>query len=147
MISIDELNSMVHNKTSKENNLNLQVNSTSKNWYGKYSLSLNEDSEDWRDIHEIILEISKDSVTYKATGFQLYEFYKLEIKERKEAAIHLNFSKALDNTENQVFLEQTKDFGTITFDGSKYFWKCPYIDKSFTDGKKKTYILKKEAYK
>lgn len=147
VISIDELNSMVYNKTSKENNLNLQVNSTSKNWYGKYSLSLNEDSEDWRDIHEITLEISKDSVTYKATGFQLYEFYKLEIKERKEAAIHLNFSKALDNTENQVFLEQTKDFGTISFDGSKYFWKCPYIDESFTDGKKKTYILKKEAYK
>lgn len=46
VISIDELNFMVHNKTSKENNLNLQINSTSKNWYGKYSLSLNEDSED-----------------------------------------------------------------------------------------------------
>ncbi|MCS4300682.1 hypothetical protein [Chryseobacterium sp. BIGb0232] len=138
---------MVHNTTSKEDNLNLQVNSISKNWYGKYSLSLNEDSEDWRDIHEITLEISKDSVTYKAAGFQLYEFYKLEIKEKKEAAIHLNFSTALDNTENQVFLEETKDFGIITFDGSKYFWKCPYIDERFTDGKKETYILKKEAYK
>ncbi|WP_185289670.1 hypothetical protein [Chryseobacterium lactis] len=144
VISIDELNTMVHRKNSKENNLNLPVNSISKNWYGKYSLSLNEDSEDWRDIHEITLKISKDSITYMAEGFQLYEFYTLIIKENKENRIRLSFLKALDHTENAVYLKKTKDFGVITFIGGQYLWSCPYIDERFAERKKKTYPLKKE---
>lgn len=144
VISIDELNTMVHSKNSKENNLNLPVNSISKNWYGKYSLSLNEDSEDWRDIHEITLKISKDSITYMAEGFQLYEFYTLIIKENKENRIRLSFLKALDHTENAVYLKKTKDFGVITFIGGQYLWSCPYIDERFAERKKMTYPLKKE---
>lgn len=120
-----------------------EAGSSISNWYGKYSLTLNENSEDWRNIHEIKLSISENSITYSAEGFQLYEFYKLSSKENNNN-LQLDFSEALDNTENEMHLKKTKDFGVIFFDGKKYKWLCPYINENFSEGKEKTYILKKE---
>lgn len=121
---------------------NNQQKSLLKDWDGKYSLILNEDSEDWRNIHEIKIMIAKDSVTYSAEGFQLYEYYVLTSKENQNS-INLNFLKALDNTANEYHLQKTKDFGTISFDGKDYILQSPYIDLNFNDGKKQKYKLKK----
>ena len=131
--------------TTKKNNLINKIGKTiGEKWYGKYSLTLNEDSEDWRNIHDIKLLISKDSIVYSAEGFQLYEFYRLSAKENKSNILNLEFSEAIDNTQNTMHLQKTKDFGTFIFDGEKYSWTCPYIDESFTNGKKNIYVLKKE---
>lgn len=111
-------------------------------WNGVYSFSINEDSDDWRNIHEIKLTISKDSITYLAEGFQLYEYYMLSSKNNKKT-ITLNFLKALDNTENEIHLQKTKDFGIIGFDGKDYVLQSPYIDINLNDGKKQKYKLKK----
>jgi hypothetical protein len=54
----------------------------------------------------------------------------------------LIFEKSLDNTDCWA-LKKTKDFGTITFENKKYNWKCPYIDISYNENKKVSYILKK----
>ena len=36
----------------------------SNKWYGKHSFVMNENSDDWRDIHDISITINKDSVTF-----------------------------------------------------------------------------------
>lgn len=113
-----------------------------ENWVGKYHLILNEDSEDWRNIREIKIDISKDSVTYLAKGYQLYQYYTLSADEKGYSLI-LKYDTSLDNTDSWA-LQKTKDFGVITFDGKTYKWESPYIDENFSDGKKSNYILKKE---
>ncbi|MDV7698282.1 hypothetical protein N6B72_15260 [Chryseobacterium soli] len=111
-------------------------------WLGTYSLIINENNEDWRDIHEIQLSISKDSITYLAKGFQLYQYYLLSPIE-DGTSLKLKYAKSLDNTESWA-LNKTKDFGTIIFDGKTYLWSSPYLDINFADGKNKKYILKKK---
>lgn len=113
----------------------------SKKWHGKYSLLLNENSDDWRDIHEISITINKDSITYMAEGFQLYHFYLLSAVEKKNS-LKLFFKKRLDNTDSWA-LKKTKDFGTIAFENKNYIWKSPYIDISYNDNKYKPYLIKK----
>ena len=113
----------------------------SNKWYGKYSFVINENSDDWRDIHDISITINKDSVTYLAKGFQLYQLYKLSAIE-KNNALKLTFEKSLDNTDSWA-LKKTKDFGTITFDSKNYVWNCPYIDICYNENKKGSYVLKK----
>jgi hypothetical protein len=113
----------------------------SNKWYGKYSFVINENSDDWRDIHDISITINKDSITYLAKGFQLYQLYKLSAIE-KNNTLKLAFEKSLDNTDSWA-LKKTKDFGTITFDNKNYNWECPYIDISYNENKKVSYILKK----
>ncbi|MCY0978707.1 hypothetical protein PGH12_10530 [Chryseobacterium wangxinyae] len=117
-----------------------------KDWEGRYSLTLNEDSDDWRNIHEIKLTISKDSVIYTVKGFQLYEYYILSTKETQKF-INLHYLKALDNTENIGHLKKTKDFGTFTFDGKNYILESPYIDLNFNNGRKNKYKLIKSNQK
>ncbi len=85
--SLISQNSSVKNPVIVYNN---QQKSLLKDWDGKYSLTLNEDSEDWRNIHEIKIMIAKDSVTYSAEGFQLYEYYVLTSKENQNS-VNLNF--------------------------------------------------------
>ncbi|MGO4711009.1 hypothetical protein AB4Y90_18260, partial [Chryseobacterium sp. 2TAF14] len=109
---------------------------------GKYALTINEDSEDWRNIHEIKLKTSKDSIIYSAEGFQLYQSYKLAVVE-KNNVLQLSFERALDNTESWA-LKKTKNFGTLILDKDKYIWNCPYIDINFTNGRKNKYILTKK---
>lgn len=111
-------------------------------WFGKYSLTMNEDSDDWRNIHDIFITINKDSVTYVAKGFQLYEFYRIFAIE-KDDTLKLTFEKDLNNTNSREF-EKPKNFGTIIFDNKRYNWICQYIDINFNDGKKNVYILNKE---
>ena len=111
-------------------------------WFGKYKLTLNNNSEDWRNIHEIELNISKDSVTYLAKGFQLYQYYKLSATGINNN-LKLTYNKSLDNTDSWA-LQKTKDFGTITFNGDIYIWVSPYIDVNFNNEKKYTYILERK---
>ena len=122
--------------------LKKQHSSLSKDWNGEYNLTLNKDNDDWRNIHEIKLLISDDSVIYSAEGFQLYENYILDYVE-KNNSISLGFAKALNNTENKYHLKNTTDFGKIIFDGKNYIWKSPYIDLNFNNGKKQSYKLNK----
>ena len=116
-------------------------NTISSKWYGNYSLTINEDSEDWRNIHEIKLKIYKDSTIYLAEGFQLYQFYKLSAIE-KNNLLQLSFEKALDNTDSWA-LKKTKNFGELMFDGKKYTWDCPYLNENFNNEKKIIYTLEK----
>ena len=129
---------------SKKNVESEITNSFSEKWHGKYILTLNEESEDWRDIHDFELVISKDGATYLAKGFQLYEFYKLTIQQSNNKTLQFKFLKALDNTMSEVSLQKTKDFGQLQFDGKKFTWICPYINKKFEDGKTTKYVLKKK---
>ncbi|MDQ8011826.1 MAG: hypothetical protein REI96_05225 [Flavobacterium nitrogenifigens] len=114
----------------------------SSKWCGKYSFTMNEDSDDWRDMRDISITINKDSVTYLAKGFQLYELYRIYAIEKNDS-LKLTFEKDLNNA-NSWALKKTKNFGVITFDSKNYNWVSPYIDINFNDGKKNTYILKKE---
>ncbi len=118
------------------------INSISDKWVGKYLLTLNEDHEDWRDIHEIELNVTKDSITYLAKGFQLYQYYTLSSIEGKNS-LQLKFRNSLDNTDSWA-LKKTKDFGVLNFDGKNYIWNSPYLDTNFNDGKKNSYTLKKQ---
>lgn len=111
------------------------------NWNGAYITSLNENSEDWRNMHDLSLTIKNDSIIYEAKGYQLYQlFYLSGIYENNQ--IKLKFENNLDNTDSWA-LEKTRDFGTIIFDGKNYIWKSPYIDLYFNDGKKLKLKLKK----
>lgn len=111
-------------------------------WYGKYSFIMNEDSDDWRDLNDISITINKDSLTYSAKGFQLYQLYSLSVIERNNT-LRLTFEKDLNNA-NSLALKKTKNFGIITFDERSYKWVCPYIDINFNNRKNSIYILKKE---
>lgn len=113
----------------------------SQKWFGKYSFTMNEESEDWRDVHDISITIGKDSITYLAKGYQLYESYRLYAIENNDT-LKLTFERDLNNSNNWA-LKKTKNFGAITFDNKNYNWVCPYIDIKFNDGKNSTYILKK----
>lgn len=128
-------------KSNKHDNPIKKPTSISNKWYGKYSFVINEDSDDWRDIHDISITINPDSVTYLAKGFQLYQSYKLSVIEKNDN-LKMTFEKALDNTDSWA-LKKTKDFGTITFDSKNYIWNCPYIDISYNENKKVSYVLKK----
>ena len=120
----------------------LSNNKIDPKWYGKYQVTINEDSDDWREQHEIEIRLSKDSITYLAKGYQLYQYYKLSATEKGNSLL-LKYSESLDNTDSWV-LNKTKDFGKITLEGSSYSWSSPYIDVNFSDGKSKKYILKKQ---
>jgi hypothetical protein len=117
-------------------------NFLNQKWYGTYLFTMNEDSDDWRDLHDISITINKDSLIYSAKGFQLYQLYNLSVVEKNDT-LRLTFEKDLNNT-NSWALKKTKNFGIITFNNECYKWVCPYIDISFNNGKNSTYILKKE---
>lgn len=129
---------------SKKNVETEITSSFSEKWHGKYILTLNEKSEDWRNIHDFELVISKEGTTYLVKGFQLYEFYKLTVVKSNNETLQFEFLEALDNTMNEVPLQKTKDFGQLQFDGKKYTWVCPYINKNFEDGKMNKYVLNKK---
>ena len=123
------------------NNNSQITNKIDDNWFGKYKLIINDNDDDWRDINEVELDISKNSVTYIAKGYQLYQNFKLAVIE-KNNALYFTFEKANDNT-NSWALKKTKDFGVLKLNGEKYIWNSPYIDINFSNGKKSIYELKK----
>lgn len=110
-------------------------------WYGKYTLTLNADDEDWRNIHEIELNISSKSVTYLAKGFQLYQFFNLSADE-KNGYLELHYLNSLDNTESWA-LNKTKNFGILVLNGNEYKWSSPYLNIYFNDGKSSNYTIVK----
>ena len=112
-------------------------------WYGTYSFTINEDHEDWRDMKDIQLRIDKDSVTYEATGYQVYQYYLLDAKVN-ENELHFTYSKTIDANVESAVLEKTKDFGTLTFDGKNYLWTCPYIYIVYDSYKNGTFVLKRD---
>jgi hypothetical protein len=112
-------------------------------WYGTYSFFImNGDSEDWREMQGIELRIDKDTVTFTAEGYQLYQYYLLNVR-GNDNELRFTYSEAIDDSFESAVLEKTKDFGTLIFDGKNYLWNCPYIDISFGDDKQETYILGK----
>ena len=123
------------------NNNSQITNKIDDNWFGKYKLIINDNDDDWRDINEVELDISKNSVTYIAKGYQLYQNFKLAVIE-KNNVLYFTFEKANDNTSSWA-LEKTKDFGVLKLNGEKYIWNSPYIDINFSNGKQSIYELKK----
>jgi len=117
-------------------------NSISNKWFGTYNINVNEDHSDWRDMQKISLIVTKDSIIYHAEGYQIDQTYLLSGTENG-ASLQLQYKSAKDNTESAV-LDKTKDFGTVTNDGTNYKWSCPYIDISFRDGKSSIYTLNKK---
>lgn len=122
--------------------LTIPVNHIDNEFLGTYKLTINENDLDWKNVKEIKLTISEESVLYIAKGYQLYQNFNLSAVE-KNNSLRFTFEKANDNTSSWA-LEQTKDFGKLVFDGKKYIWNSPYLDISFTDGKKHDYVLIKE---
>ena len=122
-------------KNNKKNILN-------NKWIGNYNFSINQNSEDWRDVQDVSLKISNDSIIYKVEGYQIYQLYKLNAIE-KNNILKLVFEKTLDNTESEV-LKKTIDFGEIKLENNKYTWKCPYVDLSFNNDKSQIYKLQKK---
>ena len=102
-------------------------------WFGKYTLTLNGDDDDWRNSKEIELNISSKSVTYLAKGFQLYQYFNLSAEE-KNGDLTLHYQNSLDNTESWA-LNKTKNFGTLTLKGEDYKWSSPYLNMYFNDSK------------
>lgn len=131
---------MANNSYGRKNETT--IDNISEKWIGSYSLIINENSKDWRDTQDITLDINKDSVIYSVEGYQIYQKYKLSAIENNNT-LKLKFQSALDDTDSAV-LEKTKDFGEMVYDGKNYNWTCPYIDISFMDKKKITYILSKK---
>ncbi|MPS72953.1 MAG: hypothetical protein E2590_07335 [Chryseobacterium sp.] len=118
-------------------------NSNFEKWYGRYQVLLNED-KDWEEQVSITIDVKHDSLIYEASGYQIFEKYLLKNDEKiGNDVLKLSFDKLLDGSKS-FLLEKTKDFGTITFNGKKYTWESPYVNESFMEGKKKTYVLKKE---
>lgn len=122
--------------------LTTMQNHIDNNLLGTYKLIINKNDSDWRNMKEIKLIISKKSVNYIAKGYQLYQNFNLLAIGQKDSLV-FTFEKANDNTGSWA-LEHTKDFGKLVFDGKKYVWSSPYLDISFTDGKKYSYELTKE---
>lgn len=118
-----------------------ELSKFSDKWHGQYFLTLNENSEDWRNIHEIELNISKDSIIYLAKGYQLYQYYLLSAHE-KGNSLFLTYNKSLDNTDSWA-LKNTKDFGIISLQGKRYILSSPYLDINFSSGNTEKYLLKK----
>lgn len=114
-----------------------------KVWKGKYTFTVNEKSPDWRAMQDVTLTIKNDSVIFHVEGYQIAQDYSLKIMEADNKRMKLFYNSSIGGDESAV-LQKTKDFGIISFDGKKYTWSCPYIDESFTDGKKNVYTLKKK---
>ncbi len=136
-------NSFIIIKSSfkKEKKADLKL---SEKWYGKYNFTIDENSEDWRAIQDVTLLIKSDSILFHVEGYQIAQDYKLKITDTKDNQIKLFYDSPVYEGDESAVLQKTKNFGTIVFDGKKYTWNCPYIDESFTNGKKNIYILKKE---
>ena len=133
----------VNSQNIESTNLSESVLPIPEKWYGTYSVTINEDHEDWRDMTDIQLRIDNDTVTFKAWGYMTDLYYLLNVKEN-ENKLHFTYSKTIDANVESAVLKKTKDFGTLTFDGKNYLWTCPYIYIVYDYDKKETYILKKE---
>lgn len=126
-----------------KNNFSQLNKATNIDWIGKYFTTVNENSKDWRDSQDITLTIKNDSIIFHADGYQIAQDYKLKITSTQANKIKLMYESSLTGDESAV-LQKVKDFGTISFNGKKYTWSCPYIDKSFAKVKPTNYILKKK---
>lgn len=116
-------------------------NHISEKWFGRYQLNLNEE-KNWQEQKSISLDIKKDSIIYEANGYQLHSVYLLTGQQIDDNKISLEYSKIIDGLESEI-LKKTKDFGILVFDGKNYNWQCPYLNESYSNGKKNTYNLEK----
>lgn len=133
----------IKEKIKKVNSINENSDFTiSEKWYGNYFFTINENHKDWRDIQDVSLKITSKEILFHVEGYQIDQNYRLLAKESNEELI-LSYKNSLDDYQSAV-LEKTKDFGTVSFDGNKYIWNSPYLDDSFMDEKKTTFILNRK---
>lgn len=107
-------------------------------FYGKYTLTINSDDDDWRNMKYITLSITgPDSIFFYAEGYQVAQEYKLKLTELKDDRLRLFYDHAVNDHTiggGTATLEKTEDFGTITLSGREYTWNCPYLDLWCSDG-------------
>lgn len=92
-------------------------------WFGKYTLTLNQNNDDWREIYDIKIDISKDSIVYEAKGYQLYQRFLLSGISKKDT-LFLYISNIEDNIGGVNFDEESK----IIMKGEQFFIKNAYIN-------------------
>lgn len=119
-------------------------NPISEYWNGRYQVYINAD-KDWEERCGITVDIKKDSIIFEESGYQTYQIYLLTGMEENNK-LQLRYLNKLEGIDSAI-LDKTKDFGVITYDGKNYLWECPYLDILYTQGKKKTYVLKKSIIK
>ena len=110
-------------------------------WFGKYTLTLNQNNDDWREIYDIKIDISKDSIVYEAKGYQLYQRFLLSGISKKDT-LFLYISNIEDNIGGVNFDEESK----IIMEGEQFFIKNAYIN-SLSKKTNSSYKLEKERHK
>lgn len=115
--------------------------SLSKKWLGNFQLTLHGKGAPEGNEYNVNLIINKENVIFELEGYQVYQNFILEASEISNG-IKLTYKESIDETKSWA-LEKTKDFGIITYKNGKYFWDSPYLDISYSDGKKFVYELKK----
>lgn len=113
----------------------------SEKWIGSYKLIIQGKGSREGNQYNVNLNINKDNVIFELDGYQVYQNFILSATENNNE-IQLTYKESIDDTKSWA-LEKTKNFGVITHSNDKYIWSSPYLDISFTDGKKNQYVLKK----
>lgn len=116
----------------------------SEKWIGSYKLIIQGKGSREGNQYNVNLNINKDNVIFELDGYQVYQNFILSATENNNE-IQLTYKESIDDTKSWA-LEKTKNFGVITHSNDKYIWSSPYLDISFTDGKKINMCLKNNLY-
>ncbi|MGU3373827.1 hypothetical protein [Chryseobacterium sp. M5A1_1a] len=130
--------SLVKQKLFSKDNSNV-VDNDKNLWKGSYYFDLQGKGEREGNEYKIYLNISKDSVIYYAESYQLYHKFLLKAVENNNS-LDLKYQESLDGT-NSWALTKTHDFGKLYLKNGKYMWESPFLNISFTNNQKVTYIL------
>ncbi|MFP3831716.1 DUF5991 domain-containing protein [Chryseobacterium sp. SIMBA_028] len=128
---VSDHNNIVREETRNQDTLN--------KWIGDYHFDLHGKGEREGYEYKINLKISKDSVIYYAEGYQLYQKFLLKVVENNNS-LDLQYQESLDGT-NSWALAKTHDFGKLYLKDGKYMWESPFLDISYTNNQKVTYLL------
>ncbi|SHG28974.1 hypothetical protein [Chryseobacterium vrystaatense] len=128
------------NDDNDEINADDKTNLISAKWFGKYqtSFTTNKKSNDSRDTDMVELIIKKDSIIFHVDRYWGEYNYLLQGSEIGNT-IQLRFGKVLNGDETDT-LEKNKNFGSLIFNGKKYYWQCPYIGEYYNNKKNKFLI-------
>lgn len=130
-----------HQEFSDQNNnlIREKIRNQNNKWIGNYYFDLQGKGEREGNEYKIYLNISKDSVIYYAESYQLYQKFLLKAVENNNS-LDLKYQESLDGT-NSWALAKTQDFGKLYLKDGKYMWESPFLNISFTNNQKVTYIL------
>ncbi|MBZ4043832.1 SH3 domain-containing protein [Flavobacterium hibisci] len=133
----------IHNSRIINDLKNLAIIDISPKWYGKYFVDISSTQE---YLQTIELNLTSDSCLFKVTSLAENKEYQLEVIEKHEK-LYLKYKRLIkfESTyiENDNKLAEEKEFGYLIYDGKKYLWISPYLDYTYSDGKKEKYILRK----